>query len=103
MLAYSKAEQLLLDELGMTNFIPSAEKLSVKNFADSFGASGRLDAEYYQKKYDDYLQYIQNYCRGYTSVQKKFQQIKTSFQRVKNEYPYVEIGDINVGDGTYII
>lgn len=101
MLEYSKAEQLLLDELGMTDFTPSAEKVSVKNFADSFGISGRLDAEYYQKKYDDYLQYVHNYCRGYTSIYKKFQQIKTTFQRVKNEYPYVEIGDINVGDGTY--
>ncbi len=96
-----QAEAMLLNGLGMADFKPSLEKVSVKSFSDSFGTSGRLDAEYYQKKYDDYLQYVQNYCRGYTSVQKKFQQVKTSFQRVKSEYPYIEIGDINVGDGTY--
>lgn len=51
---YSYAEQLLLDELDMTDFTPSTEKVSVKNFSESFGLSGRLDAEFYQPFYDKY-------------------------------------------------
>ena len=50
---YKDAEQLLLSELGLTNFSPSTEPVAVKSFSDSFGTSGRLDAEYYQPKYED--------------------------------------------------
>lgn len=64
-LAYSQAEQILLDELGVTDFTPSAEKISVKNFADSFGACGRLDAEFYQRKYDQIETAIAKYHGGY--------------------------------------
>lgn len=53
-LAYSQAEQILLDELGMADFKPSIEKVEIKNFSDSFGLSGRLDAEFYQPFYDKY-------------------------------------------------
>jgi len=53
-LEYANAEQLLLEELGLNNFNPSTEPVAVKNFSQSFGASGRLDAEYYQSKYEDY-------------------------------------------------
>ena len=79
---YQQAEQLLLQEIGLANFTPrnspplegwipskvedgvvnsppegvwSQTKVgfNVKSFQESFGTSGRLDAEYYQVKYDD--------------------------------------------------
>lgn len=49
---YSFAENLLLRELGLDNFNLNTDFTNIKNFKDSFGISGRLDAEYYQKKYD---------------------------------------------------
>ena len=49
---YQEAEQLLLDELGLTNFKPSNENISIRRLSDSLGVSGRLDSEYYQPKYD---------------------------------------------------
>jgi restriction endonuclease S subunit len=52
---YEKAEALLLDTLGMANFSPSAEAINVKSFKDSFAATGRLDAEYYQPKYEQIM------------------------------------------------
>jgi len=51
---YTQAENLLLDEIGLQSFEPSKEPVNIKSFAESFGTSGRLDAEYYQNKYDSY-------------------------------------------------
>lgn len=50
---YSTAETLLLSALGMTNFVPSEENVTVKLLSESFGTTGRLDAEFYQPKYED--------------------------------------------------
>lgn len=61
---YSQAESLLLQEIGLkTDPLTSNELVTVSNhgaiintnvksFKESFGVTGRLDAEYYQKKYD---------------------------------------------------
>lgn len=56
---YTQAETLLLETLGMANFTPSSEAVNIKSFKDSFGASGRLDAEYYQPKYEQVIAHIQ--------------------------------------------
>ena len=56
---YSQAENLLLNALGIADFLPSTEKVNIKSFKDSFIATGRLDAEYYQPKYD-YIEAIFN-------------------------------------------
>ena len=50
---YQEAENLLLETLGLKDFEPSKEPVNIKSFSESFGSSGRLDAEYYQKKYDE--------------------------------------------------
>lgn len=51
--AYNQAETLLLDTLGLLDFLPSPEAVNIKSFKDSFAATGRLDAEYYQPKFDE--------------------------------------------------
>lgn len=55
---YLDAEQLLLSTLGMTDFTPSEQSISIKSLSDSFAASKRLDAEYYQPKYNDYAKLL---------------------------------------------
>jgi len=52
--SYTQAENLLIEEIGLQNFTPSKEPVNIKTFKNSFGTSGRLDAEYYQQKYDSY-------------------------------------------------
>lgn len=47
------AENILLKELGLKDFLPSRESINIKCFSESFGTSGRLDAEYYQPKFDE--------------------------------------------------
>ncbi len=49
---YQQAEELLLSELGLQDWQPPEETITVKSFSDSFLSSGRFDAEYYQPKYD---------------------------------------------------
>lgn len=49
---YTLEEQILLDEIGLIDFNPTENNVSIKKFTDSFLESGRLDAEYYQPKYD---------------------------------------------------
>jgi len=49
---YANAEQLLLQELGLDNFKPTTQNINTLSFSQSFGSSGRLDAEYYQPKYE---------------------------------------------------
>ena len=66
--SYTQAEQILLEEVGLADFTPSKQNTNIKTFAQSFGASGRLDAEYYQPKYDAYIQQIKNYKHGFKSI-----------------------------------
>lgn len=58
--AYKEAENILLEEIDLQNFTPSKEPVNVKNFKDSFATSGRLDAEYYQLKYEQVVNKIKN-------------------------------------------
>jgi len=50
---YIQAENLLLETLGLKDFKPSQEKVNIKSFKESFLSTGRLDAEYYQVKYEE--------------------------------------------------
>ncbi len=52
---YLKAEILLLEAIGLQYFTPSQENTNIKSFQDSFLSSGRLDAEYYQPKYENLI------------------------------------------------
>lgn len=50
---YQQAEELLLSELGLKDWKPTEQNTTIKSFSESFLSSGRLDAEYYQPKYDE--------------------------------------------------
>ncbi|MCB4776808.1 MAG: hypothetical protein LGB72_01110 [Sulfurovum sp.] len=97
---YKQAETLLLKELDLLDFEPSTEKVAIKSFSESFGESGRLDSEYYQVKYDEIENSIIDNSIKKTIVSDEFEHIKTKFDKSKNRYNYIEIGDVNVSDGT---
>lgn len=88
---YAQAEQLLLDELGMINFSLSEEKVSIKNFSDSFGTSGRFDAEYYQTKYEQIEKaLLEPQCVGQCCKLFDSNYIPSE----KMEYKYIELSNI---------
>lgn len=96
---YSNAEQLLESEIGIDMSAISNGGVAIKSFAESFGTTARLDAEYYQPKYDDFEKHVINYKNGYTTPGIEFDQIKDKCMKDLSEYPYVEIGDIDIGTG----
>jgi len=96
---YSQAETLLLDTLGLRNFEPSNEPVNVKSFSESFLASGRLDAEYYQRKYEEIETALKRFSNGFTFVKNEFGLSKEIIDKTEQTYNYTEISDVNTSDG----
>lgn len=95
---FKQAEDILNRELGITN-IENTRNYSVKSFSESFCKSKRLDAEYYQDKYDYFFKQIKSYKNGRNSVETYFDYVKTKCARNHSSYLYIEIGDVNIGNG----
>ena len=96
---YSQAEEILLTELGLKDWQPTEETKAVKSFKDSFLTSGRLDAEYYQPKYEEIEEKIRGYKGGWDIIDNHFIQNNKIIEEDKEGYNYIEIGDINVSNG----
>ncbi len=97
---YTQAESLLLQELGLNNWQPPKEAVAIKNFSASFGATGRLDAEYYQPKYEQAL--IALHQSGYPIKQLclLIEPIRNGFdfrEFTEKGTPYIRVGDIKRG------
>ena len=99
---YLLSQTLLLSELGLTNWQPKHRLTFVKNYSDTEQA-GRIDAEYYQPKYEEIERAIKTYVRGHTLIRDEFRQNKSTF-KIDDEklYRYVEIGSVNVANGEII-
>lgn len=87
---YTVAETYLLSALGMTNFVPSEENVSIKLLSESFGKTGRLDAGYYQRKYED----IENALNTTHTVKSLCQVHDSTFVPHKSDYKYIELANI---------
>lgn len=100
---YKEAEQLLLEELDLLDFKSSTENIAIKKLSESFGTTGRLDAEYYQPKYEEIENVISKYRLGYNAIGSVFKLSKQNFKVDKDKlYEYVEIGSINVSSGEIV-
>lgn len=56
---YDEAEDFLLRQINIDTSSLSTDNISIKSFSESFERTGRLDAEYYQKKYEELIASIQ--------------------------------------------
>jgi restriction endonuclease S subunit len=86
---YRQAEDLLLKAIGLSNFKPSKKATNIKSFKESFLKTGRLDAEYYQPKYEK----IENKIKELNHAKVKE---LVSFINHGKQPPYVENGTIRV-------
>lgn len=96
-ISYSVAEEVLLCNLGLQDWSSMQGNISYKSFVD-FQISGRLDAEYYQPKYDE-LKKI---------VYKKACHVKLISEmelfNARGQQPeYVENGDLSVINSKHIL
>lgn len=89
---YSQAENLLLGELGLKDWQPKNTLYTTKKFSD-FAQSGRLDAEYYQPKYDEIEKELSK--KNTLEISKIGQICDKNFSPIDNvEYKYIELADI---------
>lgn len=71
---YREAQRTLVNSVGSIS-VP-AESVSVRNISTSFYTTGRLDAEYYQPKYDEYWKQLQKFET--TSIPTEYEVFKNS-------------------------
>ena len=64
---YSQAQTLLLSQLSLADWQPKRQTESVRNFSDVWGA-GRMDAEFFQPKYDEIVSAIKTYSGGWDTL-----------------------------------
>nr|BAV59426.1 modification methylase [Candidatus Endomicrobium sp. MdDo-005] len=94
---YRQAEELLLENIGLKNFKPSQENKNIKTLKESFLKTARLDAEYYQPKYEEIITKVK---------EKKFEllgnlvKIEKSIEPGSDAYsedgvPFVRVSDYN--------
>lgn len=92
---YQTAQNLLLEHLGLKDFTPPAQAVSIKSFVDSFGTSGRLDAEFYQEKYDVLVQKLkaQEYdeLKNLVSVKKSIEPGSSAYD--EQGLPFIRVSD----------
>ena len=99
---YNEAQILLLSELGLADWQPKQQLTFVKNFSDTERA-GRIDADYFQPKYDKIEKGIEDYSNGSIKIRDEFKQNKSTFEIDPEKlYHYVEIGSVNVSIGEVI-
>jgi len=64
---YREAQALILSELGLTNWQPKHQLTFVKSYSDTQQAE-RIDAEYYQPKYEEIVKAIKSYTGGWDTL-----------------------------------
>ncbi len=99
---YVQAQTILLSELGLAKWQPKHRLTFVKNYSSAQRAE-RIDAEYFQPKYEAIEEAIKSYANGHTLIRDVFRQNTSTF-KIDDEklYRYVEIGGMNVSNGEII-
>lgn len=98
--SYLNAEQILLSELKLDSFVTSGKECSIKLLSETFKTKGRLDAEYYQPKYDTLLQILSEFRCKKLGGSNGIVDIKKSIEPGSDAYksqgiPFVRVSDIN--------
>ena len=98
-LAYDKAEQHLNQLLGIDSLTPTNEAITEKKYTDFIGST-RLDAEYYQPKYDELTNLVKSHQSGYDKLKTLFL-IKDRNYIPESDclYKYIELSNIG-SDGS---
>ena len=91
---YHQAQTLLLAELGLADWQPKHQLTFVKNFSDTEDAE-RIDADYFQPKYDEIVNAIKNYSGGWGTLENQVHVKDTNFNPdAEIEYQYIELANI---------
>ena len=96
---YQQAQTTLLSELGLTDWRPEHHLTFIKNYSE-VRQTERIDADYFQPKYEQIEDAIKNYSAGSSLIKEEFKQSKSTFEiDDEKKYEYVEIGSVNISNG----
>ncbi|ADI73093.1 DNA methylase-type I restriction-modification system [Methanohalobium evestigatum Z-7303] len=95
---FKECKKNLLEELGLDKWKPKHKLTFVKNFSDTI-KSERIDAEYYQPKYEEIVNAIKNYKGGW-DILGNVVTLEKGLEVGRNEYldegiPFVRVSDIS--------
>lgn len=92
---YKEAEHLLLEELELT-YYKSEHKLTFESTSKKVYEACRFDAEYFQPKYEEIIEHIENYHNGFDSVNNIIEFNNINYKSDENkEYRYIALSDIS--------
>ncbi len=92
---YAQANIFLLKELGLANWQPKHQLTFIKNYSDTKQAQ-RIDAEYFQPKYDDIINAIKSYKGGWDRLENLVTLKNSNFTpKEKKTYQYIELANIS--------
>lgn len=91
---YSETADSLIAELNFQDWLPTEKNTVVKRFS-LFETNGRLDAEYYQPRYDEITSKLKNYIHGSKPFRSCVNIDDDNFEPPETiEYEYIELADI---------
>lgn len=98
---YAQVQSLILSELGLIKWQPKHRLTVVKKYSDTEQA-GRIDAEYYQPKYEEIISAIKCYAGGWDMLgnvctTKRGSLISDSFYDETQGIPYIRGADFSNG------
>ena len=91
---YVKAQDILLSELGLTDWRSKHQLTFVKNYSDTEQVE-RIDAEYYQPKYEEIVNAIKGYKGGWDALGNLVALNDKNYKpKDKQQYKYIELANI---------
>lgn len=96
--SYNQAESILLSELGLADYQPKHRLTFVKNYSDTQRAK-RIDADYFQPKYEEIVSAIKSYAGGWDKL-KKLTTMEKCVEVGSKEYldegiPFVRVSNLS--------
>ena len=96
--SFNQAEDLLLNELGLSYWQPNHSPWFIKNFSNTIEAE-RIDAEYYQPKYEEIVNTIKAYHGGWDTLKnlvtiKKCVEVGSSVY-LEEGIPYIRVSNLS--------
>lgn len=96
--SFIEAQDFLLTEIGLANWKPKHQLSFIKNLSDTEEA-GRIDAQYYQPKYEEIVKAIKAYKGDWDTLGNLTKLKDSNFNPVeKQQYKYIELANIT-GNG----
>ena len=91
---FSRAQTILLYEVGLANWKPKHRLTFLKNYSEVEQA-GRIDADYFQPKYEEIVQAIKDYSGGWDNMGNLVHLKDRNFRPAqKTKYKYIELANI---------